>query len=77
MHYYVDTFVFLHGIRFMQTIPRTHSAHNTLGIVHKGNQQHTTETLGKFHTEYIIFFFANSMYKVACVCDLVLSMWQL
>ena len=55
----------------MQTIPRTHS---TLGIVHKGNQQHTTETLGKFHTENITFSFANSMYKVACVCDLVLSM---
>lgn len=66
--------VFQHGIRFMQTIPRTHS---TLGIVHKGNQQHTTETLGKFHTENITFSFANSMYKVACVCDLVLSMWQL
>ena len=62
------------GIRFMQTIPKTHS---TLGIVHKGNQQHTTETLGKFHTENITFSFANSMYKVACVCDLVLSMWQL
>lgn len=57
----------------MQTIPRTHSTHNTLGIVHKGNQQHTTETLGKFHTENITFSFANSMYKVACVCDLVLS----
>lgn len=54
-----------------------HSTHNTLGIVHKGNQQHTTETLGKFHTENITFSFANSMYKVACVCDLVLSMWQL
>ena len=66
-----------HGIRFMQTIPRTHSTHNTLGIVHKGNLQHTTETLGKFHTENITFSFANSMYKVACVCDLVLSMWQL
>ena len=46
-------------------------------IGHKGNQQHTTETLGKFHTENITFSFANSMYKAACVCDLVLSMWQL
>ena len=39
--------------------------HSTLGIVHKGNQQHTTETLGKFHTENITFSFANSMYKVS------------
>ena len=48
-----------HGIRFMQTIPRTHCVHNTLGIAYKVKRQYTTTILGKLRTEYYYLVFCK------------------
>ena len=70
--------VFLHGIRFMQTIPRTRSAYNTLGIVHKVKRQHTTATLGKLRTEYYHLVLCTLQEQSSlCLWPCPFSMWQL
>ena len=43
----------------MQTIPRTHCVHNTLGIAYKVKRQYTTTILGKLRTEYYYLVFCK------------------
>ena len=62
----------------MQPIPRTHSAHNTLGIAYEIKRQYTTTILGKLRTEYYYLVFCKLQEQSrSCLFPCSLSMQQL